>query len=198
MLRRRADVPYSRRDAVKLSLAALVPGVFVQGSRPQQEDTSVTRLYRPDLAGRPRERITDYENDPFIIGVEERLRCTCGCNLDVYTCRTTDFTCGTSPAMHREVVALVEQGQTGEEILEAFIAEHGEAVLMAPKKEGFNLAAYFVPGAAIAVAGAGLIAMLSRKSARAAEVRAAAGEAVSGVSAEEAAKLEAELSKLEP
>jgi len=183
---------------VKLSLAALVPGVFVQGSRPQQEDTSVTRLYRPDLAGRPRERITDYENDPFIIGVEERLRCTCGCNLDVYTCRTTDFTCGTSPAMHREVVALVEQGQTGEEILEAFIAEHGEAVLMAPKKEGFNLAAYFVPGAAIAVAGAGLIAMLSRKSARAAEVRAAAGEAVSGVSAEEAAKLEAELSKLEP
>jgi len=198
VLRRRADVPYSRRDAVKLSLAALVPGVFVQGSRPQQEDTSVTRLYRPDLAGRPRERITDYENDPFIIGVEERLRCTCGCNLDVYTCRTTDFTCGTSPAMHREVVALVEQGQTGEEILEAFIAEHGEAVLMAPKKEGFNLAAYFVPGAAIAVAGAGLIAMLSRKSARAAEVRAAAGEAVSGVSAEEAAKLEAELSKLEP
>ncbi len=183
---------------MKLSLAALAPGLFVQGSRPQQEDTSVTRLYRPDLAGRPRERITDYENDPFIIGVEERLRCTCGCNLDVYTCRTTDFTCGTSPAMHRQVVALVEQGRTGEEILEAFIAEHGEAVLMAPRKKGFNLAAYFVPGAAIAVVGAGLIAMLSRKSKRAAEVAVSSGAPVEGMSSEEAAKLEDELSKLEP
>jgi len=196
--RRQADMPYSRRGAVKLSLAALVPGVFVQGSRPQQEDTSITRLYRPDLAGRPRDRITDYENDPFIIGVEERLRCTCGCNLDVYTCRTTDFSCGTSPAMHREVVALVEQGRTGEEILEAFIAKHGEAVLMAPKKEGFNLAAYFLPGAAISVVGAGLALMLWRRSGKVAEAAATTGGPVSGMSPEEAAKLEDELSRLEP
>ncbi len=198
MQRQLADVICSRRDAVKLSFAALVPGVFVQGSRPQQEDTSITRLYRPDLAGRPRDRITDYENDPFIIGVEERLRCTCGCNLDVYTCRTTDFSCGTSPAMHREVVAMVEQGRTGEEILEAFIAKHGEVVLMAPKKEGFNLAAYFVPGAAIAVGGAALVAMLWRRSGKVAEAAATGGGPVPGMSPQEAAKLEDELSKLEP
>jgi cytochrome c-type biogenesis protein CcmH len=127
-------------------------------------------LYRPDLAGRPRERITDYENDPFIVGIEGKLRCTCGCNLDVYTCRTTDFTCGVSPAMHREVVGLVEDGMTGEDILEAFVAKYGETVLMAPRKEGFNWAGYVVPGAAISLGGAVLAWVLLRRTRRAAVV----------------------------
>ena len=35
--------------------------------------------------------------------LEHRLKCQCGCILDVYTCRTTDFSCPVSPAMHRDV-----------------------------------------------------------------------------------------------
>jgi cytochrome c-type biogenesis protein CcmH len=141
--------------------------------------------------------VTDYENDPFIIDVEGRIRCTCGCNLDVYTCRTTDFTCGVSPEMHRQVVQLVEQGRTADEILEAFVAEHGEAVLMAPPKEGFNLAAYFVPSIAIGAVGLWLLWALGRRRVRVELAGAPEGPESSGLADEDREKLEAELQDLE-
>ncbi len=163
-----------------------------------QQD-SVAPLSRPDLAGRPRDRVTDYQNDPFIVGLERRIRCTCGCNLDVYTCRTTDFTCTRSPELHREVVALVEQDMTGEEILDAFIAQHGEAILMAPPKEGFNWAGYLLPGVVITLAGGVLGWVLVRRSRAVAAVPAADPEATvfPGLSPEDAARLRAELDHLD-
>ena len=167
-----------------------------QESEPAQEGTGAAELYDPFRVGRPRDRITDYENDPFIVALEGRIRCVCGCNLDVYTCRTTDFTCGTSPAMHKEVVDMVEQGMTAQEIVDAFIAQHGELVLMAPKKEGFNLLAYFLPGAAVVSVGALLLWALAR---RRSLVAATAGEAEvsDGLSDDERARLDAEFKKLE-
>ena len=192
-----------RRDLLWYGVAAAVP--FLP-SQPRQEDQpgqegQAPDLYDPSRVGRPRVRSTDYENDPFIIDVESRLRCTCGCNLDVYTCRTTDFTCGTSPAMHREVVQLVEQGRSAEEILEAFIAQHGEMVLMAPKKEGFNLAAYFVPGVAISLVGASLLWVLGRRRAMvtaSATVTAQSGTETEGLSESDQRRLNDELNRLEP
>jgi len=93
--------------------------------------------------------------------LEHRLHCQCGtCTLDVYTCRTTDFNCQVSPAMHRDVLALVEGGHSAQEILDAFVGTYGERVLMAPKRS--NLLAWFTPGAAILVGG-GAIAMLLRR-----------------------------------
>ena len=74
--------------------------------------------------------------------LEHQIRCQCGCTLDVYTCRTTDFSCQVSPAMHRDVMSLVEGGYSAQEILDAFVDTYGERALMAPKKEGFNLAGY--------------------------------------------------------
>ncbi len=167
-----------------------------QESEPVPQGAGAAELYDPFRVGRPRDRITDYENDPFIVGLEGRIRCVCGCNLDVYTCRTTDFTCGTSPAMHREVVDMVEQGMTAQEIVDAFIAQHGELVLMAPKKEGFNLLAYFLPGAAVVSVGALLLWALAR---RRNLVAATAGgaDAADGLSDDERARLDAEFKKLE-
>jgi len=106
---------------------------------------------------------TQFDNDPFIIGIEEQLKCTCGCTLDVYTCRTTDFTCATSPAMHRQVISMVQNGMDEQEVLDAFVAQHGETVLMAPPAEGFNLVGYYLPGAAILTVGSALVWMLRRK-----------------------------------
>lgn len=200
-----------RRDLLRYGVVAAAPLLpslrAAQGQEGQEGQTGQEEqapgLYDPSRVGRPRDRSTDYENDPFIIDVESRLRCTCGCNLDVYTCRTTDFTCGTSPAMHREVVRLVEQGRTAEEILDAFIAQHGEMVLMAPKKEGFNLAAYFVPGAAISVVGATLLWVLARRRAvvavpAAAHVASAdQGGAAQGLTEAEQQRLDDELRGLE-
>jgi cytochrome c-type biogenesis protein CcmH len=94
--------------------------------------------------------------------LEHRIRCQCGCTLDVYTCRTTDFSCQVSPSMHRDVLALVEGGYTADEILEAFENVYGERVLMAPRREGFNLLAYLLPGSAIAV-GAVVLAVILRR-----------------------------------
>lgn len=105
--------------------------------------------------------------------LEHRLRCQCGCTLDVYTCRTTDFSCQVSPSMHRDVMALVDGGYTAEEIIAAFEEVYGERVLMAPKREGFNLLAYALPGAAIA-GGAVVLAVVLRRWRRAARAVGAA------------------------
>ncbi len=188
-----------RRTAVKASLAALLPFLPRTGSalaQGVQDSATAPGLYDPSRVGRLRDRVTDYENDPFIVSIESRLRCTCGCSLDVYTCRTTDFTCGVSPAMHSEVVQLVEQGKTAQEVLDAFVALHGELVLMSPKKQGFNLAAYFVPGAAISLVGGALLWKLVQRRQGVAAAAVGAGGA-SGLSPEDRARLDDELSRLE-
>ena len=91
---------------------------------------------------------------------EHQIRCQCGCTLDVYTCRTTDFSCQVSPAMHRDVMAAVEGGYSAQEILDAFVHTYGERALMAPKKEGFNWAGYIVPFAALGAGAAALLTVL--------------------------------------
>jgi len=135
-----------------LGLAALAPLAAWREDR-AQDSTTVRQLSAPSMAGRDRSAVTDYQNDPYIIGIERKLRCTCGCNLDVYTCRTTDFTCSYSPELHREVVGLHEEGKSAEDILDTFVAKYGETVLMAPAREGFNWAGYLLPGTAIATTG---------------------------------------------
>ena len=102
--------------------------------------------------------MTDAQRDDL----EHQIHCQCGCNLDVYTCRTTDFACSVSPAMHSDVMGLVAGGHTAPEILAAFKAVYGEKVLMAPVRSGFNLLGYTVPFIALG-AGAALVAVLMRR-----------------------------------
>lgn len=102
--------------------------------------------------------MTDAERDEL----EHHLHCQCGCNLDVYTCRTTDFACSVSPAMHSDVMGLVAGGHSAQEILTAFQAVYGEKVLMAPLKSGFNLLGYTVPFLALG-GGAVIVAALIRR-----------------------------------
>jgi cytochrome c-type biogenesis protein CcmH/NrfF len=120
------------------------------------------RLWDPARAGRPLPPVTAADNDAAIQAIEKQIHCTCGCNQDVYTCRTTDFTCTTSPAMHRRVVALAQAGRSGQEILDEFVHEHGLAILMAPPKRGLNLISYFVPPVAFVVGAAVLTLVLLR------------------------------------
>ena len=94
--------------------------------------------------------------------LEHQIHCQCGCNLDVYTCRTTDFSCSVSPAMHADVMGLVSGGYGAGEILAAFKAVYGEKVLMAPNKSGFNLVGYTMPFVAL-TAGAVVVSALLRR-----------------------------------
>ncbi len=120
------------------------------------------RLWDPSRAGRPLPPVAAADNDAAIQAVEKQIHCTCGCNLDVYTCRTTDFTCTVSPAMHQRVVALAKQGKTGQQILDQFVRENGVAILMAPPKRGFNWLGYLLPSVLIVATGAVLTIVLRR------------------------------------
>jgi cytochrome c-type biogenesis protein CcmH len=102
--------------------------------------------------------------------LEHDIRCQCGCTLDVYTCRTTDFSCQVSPAMHRDVIALVEGGYSAPEILDAFVDTYGERALMSPKREGFNWAGYLVPFAALGAGAVALVTVLRGMQRRTAQV----------------------------
>ncbi len=98
--------------------------------------------------------------------LEHRIRCQCGCTLDVYTCRTTDFSCQVSPAMHGDIMALVQGGYSAQEIIDAFQNVYGERVLMAPTKSGFNLVGWFTPGIALILGGIAVAGLLRRWRAR--------------------------------
>jgi cytochrome c-type biogenesis protein CcmH len=137
------------------------------------------KVWDPSRAGRPMDPTTAGDTDAAIQAIEKQLKCTCGCGLDIYTCRTTDFTCAYSPALHKEVLDLAASGKTAQEILDAFVAQYGQQALMAPPKRGFNLAGYFMPSIAVLVAAGFLIRTLRRWTRAAAADAAAAGPAAS-------------------
>lgn len=137
------------------------------------------RLYDP-RAVQERTPTVSADNDHAIMAVEKTLKCQCGCNLDIYTCRTTDFTCTTSPALHRDIVALRDQGKSAEDIRQAFVARYGEQALMAPVPEGFNLAGYLVPGSVMLAGVALLTAWLVRRQRQVARVAVPAGVPAAG------------------
>jgi cytochrome c-type biogenesis protein CcmH len=156
-----------------LGAVALLPSHEIQASL---QDSLAGRgatgtLRDPTAVGRPRSPTDARENDAEIQAVEQRLACNCGCTLDVFTCRTTDFSCTYSPRLHREVLALRAQGKSAQQILDAFVSKYGEKALMAPKAQGFNWLGYLVPGTAILVAGGALLAVIGRRRAAVASVR---------------------------
>jgi cytochrome c-type biogenesis protein CcmH len=103
-------------------------------------------------------RLTDLERDE----VERQISCPCPCTLDVFICRTSMPTCGFSARMHRDVIALVEGGYGGDEIMAAFEGAYGEEARMAPRREGFNWVGYLLPFAAIGTGGAAIATMIRR------------------------------------
>jgi len=144
----------SRRGFFALTAAAA--GAVIQ------DTTRAGRVYDPQRAGRAQLPITALDTDGRIQAIEKKLRCTCGCGLDIYTCRTTDFQCTYSPALHRDVLRLAGQGKTAQQILDEFVKQYGQVALMSPPREGFNLAGYFLPGFAIIIAGFFLVRALRR------------------------------------
>ena len=145
-------------------VAAGSTGVFATAPARAQDvpaaDSGSGRLFDPRAAGRPRDRAGEAENDPTIVAIEKQLKCTCGCNLDVFTCRTTDFSCTYSPALHQEIVAWRDEGRSPEQVIDAYLVAHGEEFRMAPKPRGFNLAGYLVPGILVLLAAIALVLVL--------------------------------------
>ncbi len=123
---------------------------------------------------------------------ERNLACPCPCTLDIYTCRTTDFQCGISPAVHGDIQRLVDGGYTADEIMEALIGTYGDFILNSPRKQGFNLLAWFAPFAGLALGAVGIGVLLrswrlnARRAAEARATRDAVSAAASASSANHA------------
>jgi cytochrome c-type biogenesis protein CcmH len=120
------------------------------------QDAALPVRLPPKPNARP--SMTDKERDEL----EHSIHCQCGCTLSVFTCRTTDFSCQVSPAMHRDVMELVKGGYGAQEIIDAFVNVYGERALMAPKASGFHLLAWVMPGLALVVGG-GVLALLLKR-----------------------------------
>jgi cytochrome c-type biogenesis protein CcmH len=145
--------------------------------------------------------VTPYDNDPFVVGVETKLKCTCGCLHNVYECRSVDFSCSLWPQHHADIVQQATAGWTGDEIIAYHLDNYGVEYLMAPAARGFNLVAYLLPGTLIAIVGT-LIALYLRRTTQVALV---GGPAVDNadlprdrsLSEEDAGLLEEELQHLD-
>jgi cytochrome c-type biogenesis protein CcmH len=161
----------TRRRFLLTAAAALASfggarGLLGQGEEPLAGQGASGSLRDPSVVGRSQAPTRPGDNDEAIKLIEQRLHCTCGCNLDVYTCRTTDFSCTYSPELHREVLALYGEGKTAQQILDAFVAKYGEKVLMAPPPVGFNLWGYLLPGVAVTLGAVTLALVIGRRERR--------------------------------
>ena len=197
MKRREFVTRLAAGSAGALSLAAIGRRAIAQAPQaPTSVDSS--NLFAMDQSASRPVRLPPKPGARVVVSADERdalehrIRCQCGCTLDVYTCRTTDFSCQVSPSMHRDVMALVSGGYSAEEIIDAFVGVYGERVLMAPSATGFNLLGWIAP---FAVLGGGsiLVAVLLRTWRRPATKN--ASPAVASVRSPDAT--EAELARLE-
>ena len=186
-----------REFLMALGAVVLSFGQTVRQSDGQTGSQTGGRVYDPNRAGRAQTPITAADNDAHIQAIEKKLRCSCGCGLDIYTCRTTDFQCTYSPALHKEVLRLTGQGKTAQQVIDAFVAQYGQEALMAPPKRGFNLAGYFVPSIAIVIAAVVLVRVLRRWTRDAAAAAPATTAAVPTATPQELERLRRELDRLD-
>jgi len=128
-------------------------------------------LQQPGWIDGTRRVVDSLQNDPTVVAAERRLRCTCPCGLDIFTCRTTDFTCSYSPVLHDEVMELVKAGVDVDGVVAAFVAKHGERILLAPEARGFGVLGYILPGVAILASAGALTWVLIRRGRRPAPER---------------------------
>ena len=196
----------SRRQLLAIGLGSLALPALARAQQGGAADTSRARpaaptdqLYDPNSLERRDAIVEETANDATVKAAELKLACPCPCTLDVFTCRTTDFTCSYSPERHKEVVALVESGKDVQGVLDAMVAKYGEEALMAPIPQGFNLVGYVLPASVVLGLGAIIVAVLAlrQRGAEAMPTPVPAAPDHSTVSDDEVARLERELRELD-
>src|ERR1051326_4515481 len=125
--------------------------------------------------------------------IEEALTCQCGCGLTVHSCN--HLSCGSGIPLKQEVLTLVSQGLSRDEILLSFRDKYGEKILSSPTTEGFNVTAWVLPFVAL---GAGaLVVVFTVRRWTAASGEAGASLAARELTEAERRRLDAELSRSE-
>jgi len=137
-----------------------------------------TVLAAPAWAAEPRASLTD---------IEDEVMCPiCGTPLNL----------AAAPQAERErafIRRLIARGQSKDEIKDALVREYGPEVLATPESEGFDLAAWAVPGAGILLAAIALAIGVRRWRRRPATPETAADE--EGIDPEDSERLRSDLAR---
>ena len=105
-------------------------------------------LAAPAVAQEPRTSLPD---------IEDEVMCpVCGVSLELAT------EAPQAEQMRGFIRDRIDDGQSKEQIKDALVAEFGDEVLAIPDDEGFDLAAWLVPGVAIALAAVAIFVGLRR------------------------------------
>lgn len=100
---------------------------------------------------------TAQEPQTSLSDIEDEVMCpVCGVPLELV------FDAPQAQRQREFIRELIAQGKTKEEVKAALVDEFGEEVLALPDTEGFDLAAWLVPGVAILVAGVAILFALRR------------------------------------
>jgi cytochrome c-type biogenesis protein CcmH/NrfF len=130
-----------------LALAAICALAFATPAAAQENDSSPGIAPPAPSSAEPRTDLAD---------IEDEVMCPiCGTALGL----------SESPQADRErefIRGLIAQGRTKDQIKDALVAEYGEDVLATPGDDGFDLAAWIVPGAAILLAAVAIAVGLRR------------------------------------
>jgi cytochrome c-type biogenesis protein CcmH len=82
------------------------------------------------------------------------LLCDCGCNPQ----SIKECACSRAEELRVSLAADAASGKTGEQIIAAYVAKHGQKILVAPPASGFNLIAWIGPG--VGLVGAALVMVM--------------------------------------
>ncbi len=90
--------------------------------------------------------------------VAGEVLCWCGCARQ----SLRDCTCGESFDIRQQIETRLASGEKPEAIIASLVNEHGEQILVVPKRQGFNALAWVLPGACIALGAAFVFLVLRR------------------------------------
>ena len=132
-----------------LPLALCMVSLLVVPAQAQENDSSpgIAAPAPADAGAEPRTDLAD---------LEDEVMCPiCGTALGLSEAPQAD--------RQREFIReLIAEGKTKDEIKDALVAEYGDEVLAVPEAEGFDLAAWLVPLAAILLAAVAIVVGLLR------------------------------------
>ena len=84
---------------------------------------------------------------PEVKKASEAFVCQCSCNHQLSACGMLN--CGSATPLRTEIQEHLKQGKSQKEIVEAFVAKYSKVILAAPTTQGFDLAAWLAPFAAL-------------------------------------------------
>ncbi len=186
--------PARRVAAAALAAAALLPAPPWTLALARQDDPA--RLHIEGSVTGP------IVESPDAMKVTSTIQCFCGTcvNQTLHEC-----TCGLAARERSRVASDLEAGRTPEQIIAAYVAEHGPQVRIVPERRGLNLVGWIVPFA-VSLAGVGGLAVvlrswrrrgLSDSAAAAAGPEGAGATASSGADRTYAERLERDLKEMD-